>query len=92
MTEDYSTHTEADAGRYEAGRGETEDDTPTRAELDAEDLPYEPVPHYVCDGCMRVVTSRQIAVWADFEHVLCHTCATDERDPWIGREVRHRDA
>jgi hypothetical protein len=29
---------------------------------------------YVCDGCMNHVRGRHVAVWADFEHVLCVLC------------------
>jgi hypothetical protein len=33
---------------------------------------------WVCDGCMRQVTATEIAVWADYEHVLC--CECDRRE------------
>lgn len=37
------------------------------------------VPTYVCDGCMRRITPREVAIWADFEHVLCHDCRAEGR-------------
>lgn len=87
MNPDYSTNTEADAGRYEAGRGDPPDDTPTLAEVLAEEAQgYEdtgqdqggaPEATYVCDGCMTRVTRAEVADLVDGEHVLCHRCYTD---------------
>lgn len=35
---------------------------------------------YVCDGCMQAVGWREVAIWADYEHVVCRECVKRERE------------
>lgn len=42
---------------------------------------------YVCDGCMSRVTPREVAVWADYEHVVCRNCDAAYRQGTVKRHL-----